>query len=123
MRFSHSFLTSPTVSFLNQKRGPHSCVTEHSRRVPALEATAGAVNMRTGCSFHDGWILQMKRLLQRLQGLWRHLREHPTAIWLCRPSVGAARIDAPAIPVGLCLTAEQTDNQANHRRDTGQRFA
>src|SRR5258708_12430239 len=108
MRSSHSFLTSPPVSSLNQKRGPHSCVTEHSRRVPALEATAGAVNMRTGCSFHDGWILQMKRLLQRLQGLWRHLREHPTAIWLCRHSLGAPTTDPPAIPVRLSLPPEHT---------------
>lgn len=62
----------------------------------------------------------MKRLLERLQGLWCHLREYPASIWLSRHPVGALRIDSPAIAVGLCLFAEQTDH---HRRDIGQRFA
>src|SRR6266699_3619057 len=60
----------------------------------------------------------MKRLLQRLEGLWRHRSEHPASIWLCRHPVGAARINAPAI--SLCLSAEQTDHQ---RRDIDHRFA
>src|SRR5579885_1572520 len=74
--------------------------------------------MRTGCRWHDGWILQMKRLLQRLEGVWRHRSEYPAAIWLCCHPVGAARINTPAI--SLCLSAEQTDHQ---RRDISHRFA
>src|SRR5262245_39611164 len=70
----------------------------------------------------------MKRLLERLQGLRRHLRAHPAEIWLCRHPVEPldsegsllSGIDSPAITVGLCLFAEQTDYQ---RRDSGQRFA
>ena len=60
----------------------------------------------------------MKRLLQRLQGLWRHLREHPAAIWLCSHPVGASRIDSPAI--GPCLFAEYP---ANNPRYICHRFA
>ena len=61
----------------------------------------------------------MKRLLQRLEGLWRHLREHPTAIWLGRHPVVAVRIDSPAISAGL-FAEQQTDHQ---RRDIDHRFA
>src|SRR5215813_6579325 len=61
----------------------------------------------------------MKRLLQRLQGLWRHRSEHPPAIWLCRYPIVAVRSDSPAI--SLCLSAEQqTDHQ---RRDVDHRIA
>jgi len=62
----------------------------------------------------------MKRLLERLQGLWRHRSAHPASIWITRHPVGASRIDSPAIPAGLCLFAEHTDH---HRRDIGHRFA
>src|SRR5579859_7617650 len=62
----------------------------------------------------------MKRLLQRLKGLWRHRSEYPAAIWLGRHPVGAMRIDSPAITVGLRLSA-QIDSQERH--DTGHRFA
>src|SRR5579859_1167842 len=62
----------------------------------------------------------MKRLLERLEGLWRHLREHPAAIWLFGYPVVAVRLDSPAIPVSLRLSTEQADH---HRRDIGQRFA
>src|SRR5258708_12289430 len=62
----------------------------------------------------------MKRLLERLQGLWRHRSEHPASIWLFRHPVGAARIDPVAITMRLCLFAEQT----NHPRlDVGHRYA
>src|SRR5262249_41698687 len=60
----------------------------------------------------------MKRLLERLQGLWRHFREHPAAIWLRRHPVGASRIDSPAI--GPSLFAEYP---GNNPRDTDHRFA
>src|SRR5262245_16756272 len=59
----------------------------------------------------------MKRLLERLQGVWRHLREDPAAIWLCSHPVGASRIDSPAISAGLCA-----EYPANNPRDTGHRF-
>jgi len=62
----------------------------------------------------------MKRLLEGLEGLWRHRFEHPASIWLGRDPVGASRSDFVAITVGLCLFAEQTDH---HRRDIGHRFA
>src|SRR5579872_3111268 len=62
----------------------------------------------------------MKRLLERLQGLWRHRSEYPATIRLGRHPVGAVRLDSVAIPVGLGLFAEQTDYQ---RRDIGHRFA
>ena len=62
----------------------------------------------------------MKRLLERLQGLCRHRSEHPAAIWLSRHPVGAARIDFPAITVGLSLLAQQTDHQW---RDISHSFA
>src|SRR5262249_22356155 len=60
----------------------------------------------------------MKRLHERLQGLWRHLREHPAAIWLCSPPVGAWRLDSPAI--GRCLLGEYP---GNNPRDIDNRFA
>src|SRR5436309_2538143 len=62
----------------------------------------------------------MKRLLQRLEGLWRHRSAHPAAIWLCSYPIGALRIGSPAITVGLCLFAEPT---FDNRRDIGHRFA